>query len=293
MDQPTGTTGLAAHLMTAYATNTHILRDLVEKLNAEAVQIVATDVTEGVVYEANGVTVTAFLVDHAPVKPALGYRVDYGGRSVVISGDTRPSDNLVNYAKGVDLLIHEVFLAGSTAATAQYHTLPEQAADVFTRAAPRLALYSHILLNQGNPSDPIARTQAAGYHGPLYVGRNLTSVTVGDEVTVSPCLSTATPEIKAVTNDSYGATLSAPGTIIAWGTGFSAEGGNSLRFVRIGAGADVSQVALDESTRLLFWKQSSSQINAALGGRVAAGHWNLTVRSACGVSSAAFAITVQ
>ncbi len=155
--------------------------------------------------------------------------MDYGGRSVVISGDTRPSDNLVKYAKGVDLLIHEVFMAATTAVTAQYHTLPEQAGDLFTRAA--------------------------GCKGPLYVRTDLTSITVGDQVTVWPGPSVATPEIRALTNESYGAMLSSSGTIIEWGTGFSAEGGNSLRSART-------------STVLLFWEKSASQLNAELGGRV-------------------------
>jgi ribonuclease Z len=60
------------------------------------------------VYEANGVAVTAFLVDHGQVKPAFGYRIDYQGRSLVISGDTKPSENLVKHSQGVDLLIHEL-----------------------------------------------------------------------------------------------------------------------------------------------------------------------------------------
>ena len=59
-------------------------------------------------YQANGVRVTAFLVDHGPVKPAFGYRVEYRQHSVVLSGDTRPSENLMKFAKGADLLIHEV-----------------------------------------------------------------------------------------------------------------------------------------------------------------------------------------
>ena len=53
--------------------------------------------------------VTAFKVDHGEhIKPAYGYRIDFGGRSALISGDTRYSENLLKYAKGVDLLIHEV-----------------------------------------------------------------------------------------------------------------------------------------------------------------------------------------
>ena len=75
-DTPAGTSTLAPLLSGAFATNTHIRRDLVEKWNPQGILLNAQDVSEGVVCENNGVTVTAFLVDHAPVKPAYGYRVD-------------------------------------------------------------------------------------------------------------------------------------------------------------------------------------------------------------------------
>src|SRR5947199_3739985 len=59
------------------------------------------------VLDEDGVVVSAFAVAHDPVKPAFGYRFDYGGRSVVVSGDTAPSPNLVTQARGADVLVHE------------------------------------------------------------------------------------------------------------------------------------------------------------------------------------------
>jgi ribonuclease Z len=67
---------------------------------------------DGVVYEKDGVRVTAFEVDHG-FKPAYGYRIDYDGRSVLLSGDTKLNDNVVKHGEGVDLLIHEVFVASA------------------------------------------------------------------------------------------------------------------------------------------------------------------------------------
>jgi len=61
-----------------------------------------------VVYEENGVTVTAYTVDHSPVLPALGYRVDYAGKSVAISGDTIDTEGLQNMSQGADVLVSEV-----------------------------------------------------------------------------------------------------------------------------------------------------------------------------------------
>ena len=60
-----------------------------------------------VVFEAGALRVTAFRVDHPPIKPAVGYRFDYQGRSVVVSGDTSQSENLERFATGADLLVHE------------------------------------------------------------------------------------------------------------------------------------------------------------------------------------------
>lgn len=69
----------------------------------------AIDIDAGTVFEAEGVKVTAFEVDHGDrVKPAFGYRIDYAGRSAVVSGDTRFNENLIRHATGTDLLIHQV-----------------------------------------------------------------------------------------------------------------------------------------------------------------------------------------
>lgn len=82
----------------ALAFDIHLRRDVDEKFPAEGVRVLARDIREGVVYESNGVKVTAFLVDHGPVKPAFGYRIDFSGRSVALSGDTGPSANLVKFS---------------------------------------------------------------------------------------------------------------------------------------------------------------------------------------------------
>jgi ribonuclease Z len=151
----------------------------------------AHDIREGVVYERNGVTVRAFLVDHGPVRPAYGYRVDYQGRSVAISGDTRPSESLVAASKGVDVLLHEAidadFLRRQERPSEQlfqaivaHHTTAEQAGEVFRRVAPRLAVYSH---SPGTPA-LIAGARKGGYAGPLEIGEDLMVIEVGAEVQV-------------------------------------------------------------------------------------------------------------
>lgn len=116
------------------------------------------------VLEQGGVKVSAVLVDHAPVAPAVGYRFDYGGRSVVISGDTVPSANLVRLGQGADLMIHEVLVKAvlkilSRAAydagrerigkiasdVIGYHTDPPRAVDVAKQAGVDTLVFSHMV----------------------------------------------------------------------------------------------------------------------------------------------------
>jgi ribonuclease Z len=142
-----------------------------------------------VIVDEDGVKVTAFLVDHAPITPAFGYRVDYRGRSVALSGDTRVSENLIKFAAGVDVLVHEAvdpvaLRAGSAnpAVTEQiiaHHTTGEQAGEVFARVKPRLAVYSHA----PNSEAIIAQTRK-NYTGPLQGAEDLLTIDVGEQISV-------------------------------------------------------------------------------------------------------------
>jgi ribonuclease Z len=146
-----------------------------------------------VVYEKSAVKITAFEVDHTPIKPAFGYRIDHAGRSVVLSGDTRVSDNLIRHAQGVDLLVHEVASpetfqrAGVRPERAKsivaHHVTPEQAGEVFSRTKPKLAVYSHIVLGTATEQDLVPPTRKT-YSGPLEVGEDLMVITVGEKVEV-------------------------------------------------------------------------------------------------------------
>src|SRR5882672_10193184 len=141
---PAGTREMMSHLEQAYQFDIHIRRDVDEKLPAQGVVIVAKDIEQGVIYQNGDLKVTAFTVDHAPIKPAFGYRVDYAGHSVVLSGDTRYSENLVRFAQGADVLIHEVidpeayrasdpiYDAEQRQRVIDHHTTAEQAGTVFS-----------------------------------------------------------------------------------------------------------------------------------------------------------------
>lgn len=189
---PRGTASMMEHLQQAYEYDVRI-RIENDGASRQGVSIVTKEIGEGVVYDRGGVTVTAFEVDHAPVTPAFGYRIDFGGRSVVLSGDTRVSENLVRHAQGVDLLVHEVFVpatlerAGVPPARAKniiaLHLTPEQAGEVFTRVKPKLAVYSHICMPSATDDDLLPATRKT-YGGPLQVGEDLMRFEVGDSVLV-------------------------------------------------------------------------------------------------------------
>ena len=109
--------------------------------------------------DAHGVRVTAVLVQHAPVFPALAYRFDTPSGSVVFSGDTGPCDNVVRLAQGADYLVHEVinldFLARRIAKLANResiishlassHTSPQDAARIAERAGVGTLVLSHLV----------------------------------------------------------------------------------------------------------------------------------------------------
>jgi ribonuclease Z len=116
------------------------------------------------VWERNGVKITSFRVDHAPVDPAVGYRFDYGGRSLVITGDTIKSPEIERMSRGVDLLVHEALAAHLvaiitsaaeelgmtvqakiTADILDYHATPVDAAETAEAAGARHLLFYHVV----------------------------------------------------------------------------------------------------------------------------------------------------
>lgn len=104
---PPGTTDFISHIKQAFANDINY-RFAQTHLSLTGLETNVHDISPGVTYESEDVKVTTFTVEHGQVQPAYGYRVDAGGFSVVISGDTAFSDQLIEHAKDVDLLIHEL-----------------------------------------------------------------------------------------------------------------------------------------------------------------------------------------
>ncbi len=146
-----------------------------------------------VVLEDDDLRITAFTVDHAPAKPAVGFRFDYRGRSLVISGDTSHTETLVRVAQGTDLLIHDALsrellkLAEDAARNAgltgrakvfsdlpDYHASPGEAADAAREAGAKSLVLTHIVppLPLKALEGPFLGDAAERFTGPLWLARD-------------------------------------------------------------------------------------------------------------------------
>ncbi|MGI9482109.1 MAG: MBL fold metallo-hydrolase [Hyphomicrobiales bacterium] len=188
---PKGTANLMNYLQKAYAWDVDT-RVVDQKMSREAAGVSVKEIGPGVVYDADGLKITAFETDHGKlIKPTLGYRFDYDGRSVVVSGDTKYSENLINHSKGVDVLVHSIGAAKKELLEAapiwklilDHHIEPEDAGKVFTATAPRLAVYTHVVSLTNGKIKPVGakeildRTRTT-YKGPLVMGKDLMSIIV-------------------------------------------------------------------------------------------------------------------
>jgi ribonuclease Z len=148
------------------------------------------------VYQRHGVTITSFPVIHI-LNGAVGYRLDYAGRSVVFSGDTRPCHTLVDACDGADLLIHETFpSAGVFARKAGVpenlaeaivngaHTSPTMAGKVFKRAGARMSAMWHLVVDHDTVG-PAFSEMRAQHDGPVVISQDLTVFDIAEEAVVA------------------------------------------------------------------------------------------------------------
>lgn len=180
---PNGTKKLANAMLQFFAEDIHMRRDVVEKHPAAGATIRTHIVREGVVYDDGKVKVTAFAVDHRPVEPAFGYRFEREGHTVVISGDTRPTENLVKYAKGADVLVLEAYLPEHflrvdtpevAARLMRYHTSAEEAGELAARAGVHTLVLTHLI--PGNADETFRERASRKFKGKIVIGADLMRV---------------------------------------------------------------------------------------------------------------------
>jgi ribonuclease BN (tRNA processing enzyme) len=178
---PPGIAKMAEHIQAAYTEDVRNRIDGAEPANTTGWAVVAHEVDSGVVYRDSNVVVTAFRVPHGDWRHALGYRFDGGGRSVVVSGDTRASDAIVRACNGCDVLVHEVYSAVRFKARepewqryhAAAHTSTTELAEIATRARPKLLVLYHQLYWGTDDAGLLREIRAAGYRGRVVSAKDL------------------------------------------------------------------------------------------------------------------------
>lgn len=185
---PRGALHLTRHLEEAFSADIAI-RIADEDLPPDGARIDAGEFErDGVIHDRDGLRITCFEVDHGDkIKPAFGYRFDYAGKSAVLSGDTRYCENLIVHARGADLLVHEVAMTTPAAMEIErirrvmgHHSTPQDAARVFAKCTPKLAVFNHlVLIGDGINAPPTVQelidATRQEYDGAFVVGEDLMS----------------------------------------------------------------------------------------------------------------------
>jgi ribonuclease Z len=183
---PPGTQHMIDHLIEAMSYDIKVRTG--EVLRPENLVPFVVEIEDGWKVSGKDWQLSAFRVEHWPVDQAFGFRVDQGSSSVVVSGDTKVSENLIAHSKDTDLLVHEVFwsqgLRDIAAAAPDdeerarfrlletYHTGSEEVGKVAERAGAKHLVLSHIIRSRGDPDD-FVKDVSPDYGGKLTVAEDL------------------------------------------------------------------------------------------------------------------------
>jgi ribonuclease BN (tRNA processing enzyme) len=175
---PEGTQEMTQHVLAAYRRDIEIRTQGMEHLPPIVVR--AHDVKPGIIYQDDRVTVKAFAVAHGEWPQAFGYRFETPDRTIVISGDTSPSAELIATCQRCDVLIHEAQLPSFNvphmpnwpAYRAKYHTTTDQLADIANRTKPGLLVVYHNSANESGLRQILNEIQRT-YHGRVAISHDL------------------------------------------------------------------------------------------------------------------------
>jgi ribonuclease Z len=182
---PPGLKRMTNHLLAAFSEDIAIRTRGLEREVPGWLKVDVHQIGAGVVYDRDGVKVTAIKVPHGSWKYAYGYRIDTPDRSIVISGDTRPSKALIAAAKDVDVLVHEVYLSTNLKPedrpggkfwpqyTREFHTSELELGDIASKANCKLLLLTHIIRFGGTDEELVSGIRKAGFTGAVTVGKDL------------------------------------------------------------------------------------------------------------------------
>jgi ribonuclease Z len=184
---PAGTRTFAQAVMEAWRKERDLRIAWECRPSTAGLELEITEIEEGVLWDAGGLRISAFEVDHGPVKPAFGFLFETAKARVAFSGDTTACDRLVSAAKNVDLLVHECFIhrhmargrmsEQGLANVAAYHTLSSEVGKVAAGAGAGMLLLHHFVPAEFD-RDALLREVRGDFTGPLVIGEDLLSVDV-------------------------------------------------------------------------------------------------------------------
>ena len=151
--------------------------------STRALEVEVTEFDEGVLWQQDGVRISAVAVRHQPVKFAYGFVVEAEGQRLVFSGDTAYCPELIAAGRGADVLVHECFLhhamkvtpsrtAEGLAAVASYHTLSHEVGKVATAMAARCLVLNHFVPVKFDRAALLGEVRR-DYSGPIVIGEDL------------------------------------------------------------------------------------------------------------------------
>lgn len=186
---PTGTQSFVDAQMQAWKAERTLRIEFEKRSSIKAFEIEVIEFEDSrEVMSKDSARISAVRVEHPPVVPAFGYVFETAGRKLVLSGDTRPCDNLIDAAKNADVLVHEVFAhsqddqshirgtrtSETMAAVAGYHTTADEVGRIARDADVKCLVLSHIVPPDAEEKELIA-TVRRHYSGPVIVGEDLMS----------------------------------------------------------------------------------------------------------------------
>ena len=163
---PSGTKKFVENIKNAFNEDIKIRLEKPEKLKMSGLKTIVKEISDGLVYKSKNVEVHAINVDHGGgVEHAYGYKINYKDKSVIISGDTNYSEELVNMANDVDILIHEIAAAPSSLINKSekvrgimnYHTTPEELIKIINQTKAKFTVLNHVLLLGGITEDKVLK----------------------------------------------------------------------------------------------------------------------------------------
>ncbi|MDP3772684.1 MAG: MBL fold metallo-hydrolase [Gemmatimonadales bacterium] len=177
---PPGIGAMTAHLVAAFREDIRMRTEGLEHANRTGYQVNAHEIRPGLIYADSNIRVTAFLVEHGSWLEAYGFRFDTADRSIVVSGDTRATDAVVEACNGCDVLVHEVYSQVGWERReplwrryhASFHTSAPDLGRIAARARPGLLVLYHQLLWSGTEGDVLADIRA-GFSGRVVFGNDL------------------------------------------------------------------------------------------------------------------------